>query len=183
MNADDALTPNAFQALSPWLRPGVDMVHGDWAMIGSGGGVMRRYKCAPLEFERLLRYGNYVYHGAMLVRRSVYEQAGPLDVSLDRCMDYEFLLRVLQLTTPHHCGECLAFFRMHPTSKTASAPWRQYLEGWQVARRHGALRWPRLPHTLSGKLFAIVHLLSRRLWRSRVLQRLRPISRKGGLRQ
>lgn len=183
LNADDALAPNAFQAISPWLRPGVDMVHGDWATIGSGGEVIRRYECAPLEFERSLRYGSYLYHGAMLIRRSLYDQAGPLDVSLDLCMDYDFVLRVLRLTTPQHCGECLALFRIQPASKSATEPWRQYRQSFQVARRHGALRWPRLPHTVSRRSLAAVYLLTRRLWRSQVMQRLRPTSRKGGMRR
>lgn len=173
LNADDALTPNGLSRLWEAVTPDCDVVHGDWALIDEQGRVMRRYRCAPLDHQRLLRHGSYVYNGAILVRRSVFDRVGVLDTTLHYCMDFELMLRISREASVRSCGEVVALFRVQPGSKTATRAWSFFLEGWQVAGRYGAFRPRRLPRTLFIQSYRAAYLLTRPLWHSQIWRRVR----------
>ena len=180
LNADDALTPDGLSRLWEAVTPDCDVVHGDWALIDEQGGVIRRYRCAPLDHQRLLRYGSYVYNGAVLVRRSVFDRVGVLDTTLDYCMDFDLLLRISRVASVRSCGELVALFRIQPDSKSARRAWSFALEGWQVAGRYGAFRPRRLPRTLFTHFYRAAYRLTRPLWRSQIWRRVRPEKSLGG---
>lgn len=180
LNADDALAPNALTRLWACVTPDCDWVHGDWAMIDEAGRVMRRYRCAPLNYERILRYGPYVYNGAILVRRATYERVGLLDTTLHHCMDFELMLRISRQASVRNCGDVVALFRVQPESKTSIKIWDQYWEHWEVAKKHGGHQPRRLPRTLATHAHGAIYILTRPLWHSRLWQRIRREKGRGG---
>jgi glycosyltransferase involved in cell wall biosynthesis len=182
LNADDALAPHALTRLWQCVSPEVDVVHGDWDMVDEDGRLIRRYRCAPLSHQRVLKYGPYVYNGAILVRRSMYETVGGLDTSLRHCMDFELLLRLCREATVRHCGEVVALFRVQPDSKTSTEIWAQFGEHWQIARKHGASRPRQLPRTLISQAYNAAYILTLPLWHSRMWSAVRREKRRGGLR-
>lgn len=182
LNADDALAPDALTHLSRCATPSCDLVHGDWTMIDETGSVIRRYRCAPLSYERVLRYGPYVYNGAIMVRRAMYERVGLLDTTLHQCMDFELMLRLTREASVESCAEVVALFRMQPNSKTATGIWDQQKEHFGVAKRHGAYRPRRLPRTLASRAFGATYILTRPLWHSKMWRRIRREKARGGAR-
>ncbi len=180
LNADDELTPDGLLRLWEAATSDCDAVHGDWALIDEQGTVMRRYRCAPLDYERLLRSGAYVYNGAMLIRRSVFDRIGMLNTKLHYCMDLELMLRISREASIIRCDALVAFLRVQPDSKSVTQAWSSFSEGWQVAGRYGAFRPRRLPWTLLSQCYRAAYILTRPLWYSRIWRRFRREKRLGG---
>jgi glycosyltransferase involved in cell wall biosynthesis len=138
LNADDLLAPEAFAAAAPFARDEIDLVYGDFAYVDEDGEITARFP-VPDDFdrERLLRHGHYVFTGATLFRRSLFERFGGLDTDLRLAMDYDFCLRIAPHVRAVHCGATLGYFRQHGRSATAEISWRLVREESRVRRRHG----------------------------------------------
>ena len=138
LNADDLLAPGAFEAAAPFTTDGTDLVYGDFAYVDESGEITDRMP-VPDAFDResMLLRGHYVFSGAALFRRSLFERFGGLDTSLRMAMDYDFCLRIAPHIHAVHCGATLAYFRRHGSSATAEISWRLLREDSRVRRRHG----------------------------------------------
>src|SRR5918996_661671 len=80
LNADDLLAPDAFAAAAPFARGGVDVVYGDFAYVDAAGEITGRVHVPDVfERERLLVKGHYLFTGAALFRRTLFERFGELD--------------------------------------------------------------------------------------------------------
>jgi glycosyltransferase involved in cell wall biosynthesis len=138
LNADDLLAPDAFATAAPFAREDVDVIYGDFAYIDEGGEITHRFSVPKaFERERLLRQGHYLFTGATLFRRSLFERFGGLDTSLRMAMDYDFCLRIAPHVHAVHCGATLGYFRVHGRSATAEISWRLVREEARLHRRHG----------------------------------------------
>ncbi len=170
LNADDELAPGGLKALVDAAGPSDDIVYGDFAIIDGSSRIMKRYRSSPLEPQRLRRRGMYVFSGAIAFRRRAIEAIGPLDTSLEYCMDYDFVLRAAEVVRARHVQETVVYFRWHADAKTRRSPWGVWREHWRVARRHGATYAEALPYQL--ELAAVT--LANPLRRSAVWRALRP---------
>jgi glycosyltransferase involved in cell wall biosynthesis len=137
LNADDLLAPDAFAVAAPLARGDVDMVYGDFAWVDDRGEVVKPVPVPELDRERLLKQGNYLFSGAALFRRSVFERFGGLDPELRIAMDYDLYLRICPEIHAVHCGATLAYFRQHGGSTTSEISWALVRETNRVRRRHG----------------------------------------------
>ena len=140
LNADDVIAPGAFAAAAPF-QEGADLVFGDLAYMREDRSVFREL-ALPDVFtrERLLTHNCYVFSGAMLIRRALFQRFGPLDETLRYAMDYDFFLRVAPEIRAVHCPHELGRFRFHSGSKTHALTWPVLRETAMVRRRHGAYR-------------------------------------------
>jgi glycosyltransferase involved in cell wall biosynthesis len=138
LNADDLLAPDAFAAAAPFARGDVDVVYGDFAYIDDDGEISASIP-VPDSFDRdrLLLEGHYLFTGAALFRRSLFERFGGLDTQLRMAMDYDFCVRIAPHVRAAHCGATLGYFRRHGSSATAEISWRLVREEARVHRRHG----------------------------------------------
>jgi glycosyltransferase involved in cell wall biosynthesis len=180
LNADDALAPGALARLWSLAGPDCDLVHGDWELMDANGQPIRRYRCAPMSFDRVIRYGPYIYNGAILARRALYERVGMLDRELHQCMDFDLMLRMSQVARVKSCGDVVAMLRVQPESKSATQAWPQYREHWRVAKRYGAFAPGRLGTTLFSQAYAAAYVVTRPLWYSSIWRTLRTEKRRGG---
>ena len=138
LNADDLVAPDAFAAAEPFARQENDIVYGDFAYVDERGEIVRRQRVPDtFDRERLLRKGHYLFTGATLFRRDLFERFGGLDTGLRMAMDYDFCLRIAPQVRAVHCGAILGYFRMHGRSATAEISWRLVREDARVRRRHG----------------------------------------------
>jgi glycosyltransferase involved in cell wall biosynthesis len=149
LNADDLLAPDAFAAAAPFARGDVDLIYGDFAYVDEGGEIIARMP-VPRTFdrERLLTEGHYLFSGAALFRRSLFERFGGLDTELRMAMDYDFCLRIAPLVRAVHCGATLGYFRRHGSSATAEISWRLVREDARVRRRYGGYSGRTAPRIL-----------------------------------
>jgi glycosyltransferase involved in cell wall biosynthesis len=138
LNADDLFAPDAFAATAPFARDDVDVVYGNFGYIDENGEITAPIP-VPDTFDRqhLLAKGHYLFTGAALFRRSLFERFGGLDTELHLAMDYDFCLRIAPHVRAVHCGATLGYFRQHGRSVTTEISWRLVREEARVRRRHG----------------------------------------------
>jgi len=136
--ADDFYEPGALKEVARIFEenPEVDVVYGDGYFLEGDSGWKRLKKSGPFSPERL-RQLNFVIQPATFWRRSVYEKFGPLDDSLQFCMDNEYWLRIANETRWHYLELPLATARLHSDAKTSS----QLVAAWEetavMAERYG----------------------------------------------
>lgn len=70
-------------------------------------------------FERLL-YGNFIVPPCMMVKREVYDTAGPFDESLTACEDWDMWLRIARNNTVLPLDAALVRYRVRPGSMSGN---------------------------------------------------------------
>lgn len=180
LNGDDLLEPGALRTLLDAAAADVEAVFGDFRTVDAAGRTLKRYTAAPLERERLLRHGHYVFSGALLMRRDLLVRLGGFRPELSYCMDYDLLLRISEHARTHHVEAIVASYREHSASKTSTVAWGFLREHVRVARDHGGFH----PSNALGTARAIAahaaYRATRRVWQTDVWRRVRPAVHRGG---
>lgn len=162
LNSDDIYLPGALQAVSDYFRdhPGCNWVYGRCLIIDASGRErwkwITRYKNARLKrftLGKLLRE-NFISQPAVFFRKELFEQAGPLDLSLHYAMDYDLWLRFARISQPGVIGLNLASFRRHGSSKSETGFRDQFFEQYAVSRRYGPSFFNRALHRFN--IFKII---------------------------
>jgi GT2 family glycosyltransferase len=163
-NADDFYLPGAFWRVAQMImdHPQADVVVGDTILVDARGMALGVIGVCPVPASRWLE-GFWPYNQSVFFRRSLLEQAGPVDESLHLHMDTDLLARVAQLGPRVAYLEApLGAHRKHAAAKTiegatgrASQRERELLE-----RRYGRKLWPegraaRLRHRLRWHLIRV----------------------------
>ena len=180
LNGDDLLEPDGLRALLDAAPDDAEALFGDFRTIDASGRSLKRYTAAPLELDRLLRHGHYVFSGALLVRRDVLERLGRFRPELAYCMDYDLLLRIAADARSHHVDAVVASYRVQPASKTSTSSVGFLREHVRVARAHGGFRRDRAIGTTRAILAHAVYTASRPLWETDLWRRFRPVVHRGG---
>jgi len=139
LNVDDLLRPGLFAVAAG--ADDADVVYGDFEWIDETGHQLRHFAPGqPFSAERLLSDGCFVFSGAMLLRRLLFDRFGPIDESLHLAMDYDFFLRIAPHVRARYAPQTLGAFRVHGDSKTSGMSWGVFRETGRVRRRHGGYR-------------------------------------------
>lgn len=120
LNSDDVYYPGAFSAVAAVFasRPDVDVVYGMADHIDEDDHPFEEYPTAEFSMQEL-RNRCFICQPAAFFRRSVVDKLGPLDESLNYCMDYEFWLRLgLAGAKFEYLPTKLAGSRMYGANKT-----------------------------------------------------------------
>ena len=173
LNADDELAPGSLAALTAKLNGSHDFVYGDFALIDARGSITKTYETPDFSFARVRARGSYIFSGAMLVRRDVFERVGGFDPRFSYCMDYEFLCRAARVVRPLYVRRVVAYLREHADTKTRRRPWGFWRERWVIARAYGTPLWA----TILGQAEFAGYLVTSPFRRSRFWRRLRPRKR------
>ncbi|MCX6906806.1 MAG: glycosyltransferase family 2 protein [Verrucomicrobia bacterium] len=120
LNSDDWYARGAFRVVLDYFRdhPEVDFVYGNNFFTDAQGRMIRLVHAMPYKWEWLLYTGLLIPQPGVFMRRRVLEECGLLDVDLHIVMDYEWWLRIAPKYPPHFINRYLAYFRLHPASKT-----------------------------------------------------------------
>jgi glycosyltransferase involved in cell wall biosynthesis len=139
LNADDLLYPGLFASADD----DADLVYGDFDYVDEHGNTVRHVTPpAELSVERLLTGGCYLFSGAALFRRSLFERFGQIDENLRYTMDYELYLRVAPQVRARYVPRTLGAFRVHGDSKTTALNWGTFAETARLRRKYGGYRSP-----------------------------------------
>jgi glycosyltransferase involved in cell wall biosynthesis len=134
LNADDLVYPGLLAEASD----GADLVYGDFDYVDGDGRVVKTVKPHPeLTVERLLTEGCYLFSGAALFRRSLFERFGPISTALRYTMDYELYLRIAPHVRARYVPRTLGAFRVHGDSLTSGITYGLFRETARVRRRYG----------------------------------------------
>jgi GT2 family glycosyltransferase len=127
----------------------VTVVFGDCYMVDETGHILDTFNAEDESFHRKLQFwrGWRIPQPTVFVRRSVWEEVGPLDESLCYAFDYEWFLRIAKKHRFVHLGRVMARYRLHTASKSGT-DWelsrrRFYPECFQVSRRYWGT-WPQI---------------------------------------
>ncbi len=100
----------------------MDVVYGDADFIDCDDRFIARYPTEEWSLERL-KLVCFLCQPAVFFRRRVLERFGPFNANLHYCMDYEYWLRLAARGVRFlHIPVTLAASRIHPATKTLSAP-------------------------------------------------------------
>jgi glycosyltransferase involved in cell wall biosynthesis len=136
LNSDDRYRPDCFQHIVRAFQdnPDVDVIYGDYLLVDECGKVLQirreiEFSAFILLYHRVL----YIPTTTTFFRRKIFEEGNWLDEKLQYAMDLEFFIRLSARGYRfRHIPELLAEFRVHPNSKTCSAPDKQREEHQQV---------------------------------------------------
>ncbi len=145
LNSDDTLASGALEIVDKAFaeNPDVALIYGDARFIDASGNDLGL--CVQVETfsrQRLLTHCDFIVQPAAFFRRSLFEQCGPLDISLHWAMDYDFFIRATQSARALYLPRVLAHYRFHSAGKTASSGRDRIEEVRIVIRRHGRKRLP-----------------------------------------
>jgi glycosyltransferase involved in cell wall biosynthesis len=170
LNSDDRLRPGALARITGWLDSSQPRwLYGRAGMIDREGNpytsFIAHYKSwRGRSFSRLkLLTENFIPQMAVFWNRTIWEEAGGLDVERHLEMDYDLWLRFAGVTEPLVLQDMLADFRVHEEAKGSRQTASQLDAAFETACKYGAdLGW-------QGRAALVVHrLLS---WRTRLLYR------------
>jgi glycosyltransferase involved in cell wall biosynthesis len=139
INSDDLYTPGAVSEAVSFLEghPGVGMVYGDTELIDEWGRRMGYFNAQQTSYGRLMRGGVYIPQPASFWRRSLWEEAGPLDPTLYFAMDYDLWVRFAKIGSIVYTPRLWAKFRIHGEGKTSLSDERCWPEMKRVFQREG----------------------------------------------
>ncbi len=122
LNSDDTYRPGAIQAIVKAFLdyPEIGGIYGDCDYISTTGEFLEKYETGPFDYETFFRTSRSpIPQPSMFIRRSVYEQIGPINETLRLVMDWEYWLRIGRRYPILYLPQTLATFRVHDSSKSA----------------------------------------------------------------
>lgn len=136
--SDDILEPEAIREVEAVFEecPEADVVYGDCYFIEADSHWKRYKPSGPFSVERLRRH-NFIPQPATFWKRSLHDNHGGFDASLQYCMDHEFWLRIAGGTQWEYIPRPLASMRLHPSAKTGSSLVRMWNESAAMQERYG----------------------------------------------
>ncbi|MFM5981848.1 MAG: CHAT domain-containing protein [Sphaerospermopsis kisseleviana] len=163
VDSDDILAPTALAETVPILnhQPDVGLVYTDYVDINAAGELLGYgHRCSiPYSPQELLV--NFMTFHFRLLRYSVYEQVGGVDISCYYAYDYDLCLRLSEVTQVRRVDKPLYLYRRHNQSISATQRTKQMLYSQQaIARalqRRGLAEKYRIDVELSTGRFILRH--------------------------
>jgi glycosyltransferase involved in cell wall biosynthesis len=123
LNSDDVYCPGAFDfAVDVFRRyPEVQVVYGDWYTLGLDHQISTRCFSLPYSRGQTVTEGTFCNAQAMFWRSDLHRRFGEFDIRLHYTMDYDLILRFLDLAGPkafYRTHRPLGCFRVYPGQKT-----------------------------------------------------------------
>jgi glycosyltransferase involved in cell wall biosynthesis len=143
LDADDYWTTDFVEKLHAALvRSEAALAYCGWQNVGATDRTNEPYVPPDYEtgdkLELLLRSASPWPIHAALTRRSVIDQVGGFDTTLETCMDYDLWLRIGASRPIVRVPEVLAYYRFHAGGQITSKQWRQAENVWLVKKRFAA---------------------------------------------
>lgn len=145
LNADDLYLPHTVQTVVDFFNahPEAVFVYGDVEALDRVGN---RYGIRPFiqqtDANELIYQRNRIVQPAAFWRRTLWEEIGELDTSLQYVMDYEYWMRTAAHTQVHYIPVVLAHERLYDAAKTFRGSLKRIREVEQIAIRHGGKGLP-----------------------------------------
>jgi glycosyltransferase involved in cell wall biosynthesis len=97
LNSDDTYMAGAVSTVVEYFlqNPGTVMAYGDAHFIDREGNVKGKYPSQRFRINHLAKRC-FLSQPAVFIRTEVFKNIGPLDITLQTCMDYEYWIRIGQ---------------------------------------------------------------------------------------
>ena len=136
LDSDDRLAPDALTATVNILdtNPEIGMVYTQYQTIDAADQIGALGSRCHIRYSNLQILVDFMTFHFRLIRRSIYEQVGGVDVSFPCAMDYDLCLKLSEVTQIYFLEQPLYFYRNHSESISQ----RQYTE--QIYQSQRAIR-------------------------------------------
>ena len=140
LNSDDTYWPGAIRKVVQFfeVNPDISMVYGEAYNVNAQGKIIERSPTEEFNYQRLAETC-FICQPTVFLRRHVFEEVGPLDVTLHYCLDYEYWMRVGKRFRVGYMPELLATSRLHGAAKTFAKRRELHQEIISTIRRHYSL--------------------------------------------
>ena len=137
LNSDDTYQPGAVRKVVQFFEanPDISMVYGDAYTVDSESRIIDLAPTEDFDYQRLAETC-FICQPTVFLRRHVFEQIGPLDVSLHYCLDYDYWMRVGKRFRISYLRELLAASRLHTEAKTFAKRHELHREIISTIQRH-----------------------------------------------
>ncbi len=158
LNSDDVYFPNAVAEAVAILQqqPEVGMVYADADLIDNSGAQIGRFAARQTDYRRMLRGSVHIPQATTFFRRGLWQQVGPLDLSLFFSFDYDLWVKIAKVSQVLYVPRRWAQFRIHGDGKTIVNDDRCYPDMLRVLQREGGgwLSWLRLRYYARKLLYS-----------------------------
>ncbi|NTW87915.1 MAG: glycosyltransferase [Desulfobulbaceae bacterium] len=140
LNADDLLYSGAIQAVADGFasHPGVGVVYGRGTKIDIQGADIKDIPFRPFN-AHLLRQLFYILQPSMYFRREKFFQVGGLEERNHFAMDWELVLKLLDVTEFVAIPDKIGKLRMYKGTKTADGGWDAYKELAGIGKKYNGI--------------------------------------------
>jgi len=143
LNSDDTYQPGILKriAIAFQQHPEVDLIYGEGWYMDAAGQRIRPCKFVRPDFSATY-FANKdpILQQAAFWRKSLWEQVGPLDITLNWVFDWDWFLRANITGKFHYLPHFLANYRVHSAAKTRQQDVRRRIEQRNITVRYGK-RW------------------------------------------
>jgi len=142
LNSDDTYYPGAVSEAVAYLQanPEVGMVYGDADLTDDQGKVIGRFASRQTDYRRLLRGSVHIPQATTFFRVSLWQQVGPLDLSLFFAFDYNLWVQLAKISRLQYLPRLWATFRLHSEGKSVRFDDRCYPDMLKVYQRETGRR-------------------------------------------
>jgi glycosyltransferase involved in cell wall biosynthesis len=144
LNADDELTPGALAIVADAFgrHPGASWLMGRREYVDAAGALLAPLQPVAFRLAEYVSMGwSHVPQECTWLRRELFEQVGPFDISFRNTGDYDMFARCRAVATPLIISETLGRFRLHGDQLSYS-PEVMERESARARDKHGGSdRW------------------------------------------
>jgi glycosyltransferase involved in cell wall biosynthesis len=164
LNSDDRYRPGCFEQIVQAFaeNPEVDIIYGDYAIVDESGRELRvrreiEFSTFVLLYHRVL----YIPTTTTFFRRRIFEEDNWLEERLHYAMDLEFFIRLAKRGYRfQHIPKIIADFRVHPASKSCSAPDKHRMEHRQIVLGAAPILRRLKPQFLRGPVLSLLRSIA-----------------------
>lgn len=137
LNSDDTYYPGAVSEAVAFLQanPEVGMVYADADLTDEEGHIIGRFASRQTDYKRLLRGSVHIPQATTFFRASLWQQIGPLDLSLYFAFDYNLWVQLAKVSRLQYLPRRWATFRLHREGKSVRFDDRCYPDMLRVYQR------------------------------------------------
>jgi len=160
-NSDDIFYPGAFMTLAEATqkKPNAGLIVGDMNLIDEKDHIIRDLHFVTPSFMAMVAEGMIFSNQAAFWKRSVHDQLGYLDETLDLGFELDWFLRLTKAEKAYATNQCLGAFRIHSSAKTQVFVERNQAAMSLVRDRHNAHM--SLPKKSAYKFLRLLKLIMR----------------------
>lgn len=139
LNSDDFYYPGAVSEAVAYLEadPDVGMVYADADYIDPEGRVIGQFPAAQTDYHRMRRGYVHIPQATTFFRREIWDQIGPLDLSLFFAFDYDLWVKIASVSEVRYLPRKWAGFRLHEEGKSLYSAAQCWPDMIEVHRRLG----------------------------------------------
>jgi glycosyltransferase involved in cell wall biosynthesis len=120
LNSDDTYHSGAISDAVAVLHahPEVGLVYGDADLTDKNGNIIGRFSSRQTDYDRLLRGSVHIPQATTFFRKELWQQVGPLSLSLFFAFDYDLWVRFSKISKLLYVPRLWATFRLHDEGKS-----------------------------------------------------------------